>query len=82
MRARHCPRHALTPTDGITAATTIYLARQAALSVASGSASVDAETAMALLHHVQNIQVTYGAIILSFLGALHWRVGIFICGSR
>ena len=58
----------LTVEDGITAGTTIYLARQAAISTTSGTASVDAETAMALLHHVQNIQITYGAIILSFLG--------------
>jgi hypothetical protein len=30
------------------------------------------ETASALLLHAQNVQISYGAIILSFLGAIHW----------
>lgn len=33
---------------------------------------LDLETAMAALHTVEHVQITYGAIILSFLGALHW----------
>jgi hypothetical protein len=30
------------------------------------------ESAMSALHAVEAVQITYGAIILSFLGALHW----------
>ena len=33
---------------------------------------MDLDTAQALLLHAQNLQLTYGAVILSFLGALHW----------
>ena len=33
---------------------------------------MDAETASALLLHAQNIQVGFGAVLLSFLGAMHW----------
>lgn len=33
---------------------------------------IDFETASALLLHAQNIQVQFGAILLSFLGAIHW----------
>lgn len=35
-------------------------------------AKVDPDTALALLHHVENLQLGYGALILSFIGALHW----------
>ncbi|KAK4702575.1 hypothetical protein P7C70_g3643, partial [Phenoliferia sp. Uapishka_3] len=53
---------------------TIYLARQAGIasSAAEGTGVMDVETALALLHHVELLQIQYGAIILSFLGALHW----------
>jgi hypothetical protein len=30
------------------------------------------DTALALLHTTEAIQITYGAVILSFLGAIHW----------
>jgi hypothetical protein len=33
---------------------------------------MDYETASALLLHAQNIQVQFGAVLLSFLGAIHW----------
>lgn len=33
---------------------------------------LDFSSAMAALHTVEAVQITYGAIILSFLGALHW----------
>lgn len=56
-----------------TSATTIYLAHQASLAQTAGKEStVDADTALALLHHVENLQLGYGALILSFIGALHW----------
>ncbi|GAA97729.1 uncharacterized protein L969DRAFT_55314 [Mixia osmundae IAM 14324] len=60
-----------------TSLTTVYLARvagqaQAAEMLGRGQSPMNEETALALLHHVEHIQVSYGAIILSFLGALHW----------
>ena len=42
---------------------------------ATEGSTLDFETAMALLHHTENIQVGYGAVILSFIGALHWGFG-------
>jgi len=56
-----------------TSLSTIYLARQAQLAeLAGASSTIDLETALALLHHVQYIQISFGALILSFLGAIHW----------
>ncbi|KAK0548983.1 hypothetical protein OC845_003332 [Tilletia horrida] len=55
-----------------TAGASIYLARQTWL-VANGiDTHLDLDTAQALLLHAQNIQITYGAVLLSFLGAIHW----------
>ena len=34
--------------------------------------SIDPGVAITLLHQALDIQTTYGAIMLSFLGALHW----------
>ncbi len=36
------------------------------------SATFDPQTALMILNHLEVIQVAYGAMILSFLGALHW----------
>ena len=33
---------------------------------------LDLKTSLAYLHTLEHVQITYGAIILSFLGALHW----------
>jgi len=55
-----------------TSMATIYCAHQAALASSPENSTLDLETAMALLHHTENIQVGYGAIILSFIGAIHW----------
>jgi hypothetical protein len=52
--------------------TTIYLARQAGLAVEGLDTTVDINTAMSVLSHAMDVQVTYGAVMLSFLGALHW----------
>lgn len=41
-----------------------------------GGGVFDAETALALLHHVEIVQVGYGAIILSFLGSIHWGLEV------
>ncbi|CAK5265324.1 unnamed protein product [Mycena citricolor] len=50
------------------AATTVYLAREATL----GATSIDPGVAITVLDQALNLQVTYGAVMLSFLGALHW----------
>ncbi|TFK54633.1 hypothetical protein OE88DRAFT_1653042 [Heliocybe sulcata] len=55
-----------------TAATVIYLARQAGLAVAGVNVGMDPGVASTILDQALNIQVTYGAVMLSFLGALHW----------
>ena len=34
--------------------------------------NIDPGVAITLLHNALNIQTTYGAVMLSFLGALHW----------
>ncbi|KAG8853893.1 hypothetical protein FRB96_007902 [Tulasnella sp. 330] len=54
------------------AASTLYFAREAGLLAAGHAARVDYDTAIAALEAAAHVQVTYGAVILSFLGALHW----------
>ncbi|WVW85449.1 hypothetical protein I302_107487 [Kwoniella bestiolae CBS 10118] len=51
----------------------VALAREASLAAAGESpAGLDLATCLSYLHTMEHIQITYGAIILSFLGALHW----------
>lgn len=57
-----------------TAVGTVALAREAGR-VAAGErtlSGLDLQSALDLLHTVEHIQITYGAVILSFLGAIHW----------
>ncbi|KAF8827450.1 hypothetical protein HHX47_DHR4000416 [Lentinula edodes] len=53
-------------------ATTVYLASVAGAAAAGHPTSIDPGVALTMLDQSLNIQVTYGAIMLSFLGALHW----------
>ncbi|KAI0306697.1 hypothetical protein B0F90DRAFT_1808334 [Multifurca ochricompacta] len=53
-------------------ATTMYLAQQAGLATSGVLTSIDPGVALTILDRALNIQVTYGAVMLSFLGALHW----------
>lgn len=55
-----------------TAGASVWLSRQAHRVSQGLDASLDLEAANALLLHAENIQIAYGAIILSFLGAIHW----------
>ncbi|OCF32732.1 hypothetical protein I316_05653 [Kwoniella heveanensis BCC8398] len=58
-----------------TSASIVLLAREASLASQAGGespAGLDLPTALSYLHNLEHIQITYGAIILSFLGALHW----------
>jgi len=55
-----------------TVISTLYCARAAGQLAAGHAARVDYDTAMNLLEAATSVQVTYGAVLLSFLGALHW----------
>ncbi|KAI0707942.1 hypothetical protein C8Q76DRAFT_696223 [Earliella scabrosa] len=51
---------------------TIYLARQAGAAATGLIPNVDPGLAITILDQALSIQTTYGAVLLSFLGALHW----------
>ncbi|KIK59333.1 hypothetical protein GYMLUDRAFT_44694 [Collybiopsis luxurians FD-317 M1] len=53
-------------------ATTVYLASVAGAAAAGHPTTIDPGVALTLLDQALNVQVTYGAVMLSFLGALHW----------
>ncbi|KAJ3516643.1 hypothetical protein NLJ89_g984 [Agrocybe chaxingu] len=57
-------------------ATTVYLAHQAQLATAGNAIGMDPGVALTILDQALNLQVTYGAVMLSFLGALHWGMEI------
>lgn len=65
-----------------TAAASIWLARKEHLVSLGLDKSMDSETASALLLHAQNIQVGFGAVLLSFLGAIHWGFEFSKYGGR
>lgn len=46
--------------------------RRLILVVAAISSTIDPGVAITVLHQALSIQTTYGAVLLSFLGALHW----------
>ncbi|KAH7889510.1 hypothetical protein F5I97DRAFT_1800485 [Phlebopus sp. FC_14] len=52
--------------------TTVYLAHQAGIAAAGVAINIDPGVALTILDQALNFQVTYGAVLLSFLGALHW----------
>jgi len=55
-----------------TSALTIYLANQAGQAASGATSAIDPGVAMSLLDQAASVQVTYGAVLLGFLGALHW----------
>ncbi|PWY99580.1 hypothetical protein BCV70DRAFT_200516 [Testicularia cyperi] len=65
-----------------TAGASIWLARKEHLVSIGADQSMDLETASALLLHAQNIQAGFGAVILSFLGAIHWGFEFSKYGGR
>ncbi|EST08396.1 Protein of unknown function DUF3429 [Kalmanozyma brasiliensis GHG001] len=65
-----------------TAAASIWLARTEHQVSMGLDKSMDSETASALLLHAQNIQVGFGAVLLSFLGAIHWGFEFSKYGGR
>lgn len=50
------------------AATTVYLAHSAGLAAAGVVTNIDPGVALTILDQALNFQVTYGAVMLSFLG--------------
>ena len=56
------------------AGTTVYLSRQAGLAAAGALTNIDSGVALTILDQALNFQVTYGAVLLSFLGACLSRV--------
>jgi len=59
-----------------TALSSAYLARQAGLASSGVLTSVDPGVALSLLNDCLHIQVTYGAVLMSFTAALHWGMEI------
>lgn len=59
-----------------TSAASIYYAQQAGLVASGVTSTMDSATALTLLNQALTTQVTYGAVMLSFLGALHWGMEI------
>lgn len=55
-------------------ATTVYLAHSASLAASGLNTNIDPGVALTILDQALNIQVTYGAVILSFLGKDQARV--------
>ena len=53
-----------------TGATTVYLAHMANMAANGIATNIDPGVALTLLDQALNIQVTYGAVILSFLGKI------------
>jgi len=53
-------------------ATTLYLAHKAKLAATGIATNIDPGVALTVLDQALSFQVTYGAVMLSFLGALHW----------
>jgi hypothetical protein len=56
------------------AGTTVYLSHQAGLAAAGTLTNIDPGVALTILDQALNFQVTYGAVLLSFLGVSHYRV--------
>ncbi|KAL4069129.1 hypothetical protein J3A83DRAFT_4248814 [Scleroderma citrinum] len=54
------------------AGTTVYLAHQAWKAAMGIVTNIDPGVALTVLDQALNFQVQYGAVMLSFLGALHW----------
>ncbi|KAH7923537.1 hypothetical protein BV22DRAFT_1015179 [Leucogyrophana mollusca] len=63
-------------------ATTVYLAHQAGMAAMGTITNIDPGVAHTILDQALNFQVTYGAVLLSFLGALHWGMEFSAMGGN
>lgn len=67
----------------VTTASTLYLAWDLNYAHMNGIGYlVNRETAEWMLHFLEPLQVGYGAVIISFLGAIHWGLEIAGYGGR
>lgn len=64
------------------AATTVYLAHEAGIAAAGLAPHIDPGVAITILDQALTVQMTYGAVMLSFLGALHWGMEFAEFGGR
>ncbi|KAG8796766.1 hypothetical protein FRC12_000016 [Ceratobasidium sp. 428] len=55
-----------------TSLATLYYSRQLAQAASGAAPGLDVNSTMEILHQLQHVQVTYGAVLLGFLGAIHW----------
>ncbi|KAF9449583.1 hypothetical protein P691DRAFT_702925 [Macrolepiota fuliginosa MF-IS2] len=62
--------------------TTVYLAYEANLAIHGVAIGIDPGVALTVLDQALNLQVTYGSVMLSFLGALHWGMEIAGYGGQ
>ena len=62
--------------------TTVYLAHQAGLAASGLITHIDPGVAHTILDQALSFQVTYGAVMLSFLGALHWGMEFAEMGGQ
>ncbi|KIY70303.1 hypothetical protein CYLTODRAFT_451867 [Cylindrobasidium torrendii FP15055 ss-10] len=60
---------------------TVYLAHQAGL-VATGASTMDPGLALTYFDQALTFQVAYGAVMLSFLGAMHWGMEFAGLGGK
>ncbi|KAH9484434.1 Transmembrane protein 69 [Psilocybe cubensis] len=63
-------------------ATTVYLAHKAQLAASGLDIGMDPGVALTILDQALNLQVTYGAVMLSFLGAMHWGMEFAAYGGH
>ncbi|KAG9127595.1 hypothetical protein FRC07_011913 [Ceratobasidium sp. 392] len=55
-----------------TSLATLYYSRELARAASGAAPGLDANAIVDTLHQLQHVQVTYGAVLLGFLGAIHW----------
>ncbi|KAJ7286433.1 hypothetical protein C8J57DRAFT_1287642 [Mycena rebaudengoi] len=59
-----------------------YLAHEAGIAAAGLAPHIDPGVAITILDQALTVQMTYGAVMLSFLGALHWGMEFAEFGGR
>ncbi|PFH51685.1 hypothetical protein AMATHDRAFT_141874 [Amanita thiersii Skay4041] len=62
--------------------TTVYLAYEAGIATSGVVTTIDPGVALTVLDKALTFQVTYGAVMLSFLGAMHWGMETAAYGGQ
>jgi len=55
-----------------TSLATLYYSNELTRAASGAAPGIDVESTTQLLQQIQHVQVTYGAVLLGFLGAIHW----------